>query len=198
VLGIGDQAPRLRLPSLTGPEVGLEDYRGRKNVVVWFTKGFACVFCRRQMIQMRRDYPRIQALDAEILEVTPTRPDRARVYAAHFPVPFPYLLDPPHSAWPAWGLGRRSHGPGYYVKGLLSAVKMEQPPASEVGAAKPSLAEIPGLLADDDMGLFVVDRDGIVRYAMAGSYDTVEDGRHQTRSLPSTAEILRVLESCRR
>lgn len=166
--------------------------------MVWFTKGMACVFCRRQMIQMRHDYPRLQALDAEVLEVTPTRSDRARFYARHFPVPFPYLLDPQHSTWPAWGLGRRSHFPGYYIKGLLGAATAEAPPASEVGAAKPSLAEIPGLLADDDMGLFVVDRDGTVRYALSGSYDTVEDGRHQTRSLPSSEEILRAVQSCPR
>jgi peroxiredoxin len=36
--GIGSPAPRFRLPTAQGGEVGLEDYRGR-SVVLWFSKG---------------------------------------------------------------------------------------------------------------------------------------------------------------
>ena len=46
---IGQMAPPLRLPSGQGQEVALEDYRGRQHVIVWFTKGMACPFCRQQM-----------------------------------------------------------------------------------------------------------------------------------------------------
>ena len=33
-----------------------EDYRGRSHLVVWFTKGMACPFCRTQMSQLARGY----------------------------------------------------------------------------------------------------------------------------------------------
>jgi peroxiredoxin len=39
VLPIGTPAPSFRLPSAQGPEIGLEDYRGRSNLVLWFSKG---------------------------------------------------------------------------------------------------------------------------------------------------------------
>ena len=35
---IGTPAPPFRLPSAAGPEIALEDYRGR-SVVLWFSKG---------------------------------------------------------------------------------------------------------------------------------------------------------------
>ena len=41
-IAVGQAAPSFRLPSAQGPEIGLEDFRGKKNVVVWFTKGMAC------------------------------------------------------------------------------------------------------------------------------------------------------------
>ena len=36
---IGAPAPLFRLPTATGGEVALEDYRGRSSVVLWFSKG---------------------------------------------------------------------------------------------------------------------------------------------------------------
>ena len=36
---IGAPAPSFRLSTATGTEVSLEDYRGVKSVVLWFSKG---------------------------------------------------------------------------------------------------------------------------------------------------------------
>ena len=36
---VGDPAPDFRLPSATGGEIGLADYRGKKTLVLWFSKG---------------------------------------------------------------------------------------------------------------------------------------------------------------
>ena len=36
---IGTPAPPLRLPTATGKEVSLADYRGVSSVVLWFSKG---------------------------------------------------------------------------------------------------------------------------------------------------------------
>jgi hypothetical protein len=47
------------------------------------------------------------------------------------------------------------------------------------------------LLADDDMGFFIVDCEGIVRYALAGSY-FVADGI--ARGIPGNDEIVRELQ----
>jgi peroxiredoxin len=188
---IGERAPLLRLPSGQGREIGIADYRGRNNVIVWFTKGMACAFCRQHMSQLARGYPQFRAQGAEILEVTPTKPDRARFYVQKFGIPFPYLCDPDRGARQAWGLGARSHSLAWYAKGFVQGVRMPTPP-SDFGEFTPRPGEFPALLADDDMGFFVVDRNGIVRYALTGSYGTAAG----VRQIPGNEEILRTLEAC--
>ena len=56
---VGRQAPTFRLPAGQGGEIGPADYRGRSNLVVWFTKGMACPFCATQMSQCARGLGRL-------------------------------------------------------------------------------------------------------------------------------------------
>jgi peroxiredoxin len=189
---IGQRAPSFRLPSGQGPEIGPDDFRGRQHLVVWFTKGMACAFCRTQMSLLARSYPRITGLGAEILEVTPTPPVRAQFYARNFRIPFPYLCDPDYRVHAEWGVDVRSHGLAWYARNVYAATKLPHPPPAEVGDPKPTLREMPKLFHDSDMGLFIVDREGVVRYKLTGSYVT-ERG---VRELPAMDEIVRQLELC--
>ena len=188
---IGEPARSLRLPSAQGGEIALDDYKGRRAVVLWFTKGMACPFCRQQMSQLARAYPLIKARGGEVLEVTSSTVARAQHYARQFKLPFPYLCDPDYRARAAWGLEKRSHGPAYYAKMLVAGMK-EEPPANDYGDFKPALGEFPSLLADDDMGVFIIDRAGVVRYALAGPYFTAA-GPH---GVPGADEIVRELDRC--
>ena len=190
---IGERAPGLRLPAAQGGEIGLEDFAHRRAVIVWFTKGMACAFCRQQMSQIARAYPRIRAHNAEVLEITTSTLARGELYARRFALPFPYLCDPDRRVHAAWGIEKRVQGIGYYVKTLTSIPKM--PPApNDWGDFKPALREVPGLLADEDMGFFIVDRAGIVRYGLAGSY--INEAAMGPRQLPGPDEIIRELERC--
>ena len=188
---VGESARPFRLPSAGGGEVGLDDFKGRSAVVLWFTKGMACPFCRQQMSQLARAYPRIKEGGGEVLEVTSSTPARAHFYAGRFKLPFPYLCDPDYRVRAEWGLQKRSHGPGYYAKTLMAGMKADPPP-NDFGTFKPSLGEFPSVLSDDDMGVFIVDRAGVVRYALAGSYFS-EAGPH---TIPGPDEIVRELERC--
>jgi peroxiredoxin len=199
-LEVGQRAPAFRLPSGQGPEVGPEDYRGRSNLIVWFTKGMACAFCRQHMSQLARAYPRFKALNTEVLEVTPTKPDRARFYVKSFPIPFPYLCDPDYRVRRSYGLDVRSHSIVWYAKVFYVASKAPHAPPNELGAAKPALGEFPALLADEDMGFFIVDREGVVRYTLAGSYVMPAGSSPapgiMARAIPGNDEIIRHLEQC--
>ena len=190
---VGQMAPSFRLPSGQGPEVGLDDYRGQKHVILWFTKGMACPFCRQQMSQLARAHEAFRARDAEILEVANTPPERARVYVQKFSLPFPYLCDPDFRVRRAWQLDRRSHGIGYYAKTMYMGMTMPKP-VTDFDGEKPKLSEMPSLLADEDMGFFIVDKHGVVRYALSGSYGT----DHGLRTIPSNDEILGELDNCQR
>jgi peroxiredoxin len=190
-IAVGQTAPSFRLPSGQGPEVALDDYRGEKNVIVWFTKGMACPFCRQQMSQLARIHGDIAARAAEVVEVTSSTLDRARVYAQKFGIRFPYLCDSDYSVRRAWGLGVRSHGPVYYATALyrgMSAPKVE----TEYVGEPFKLTEMPRLLTDEGMGFFIVDKRGVIRYALGGAYVTATG----PRQIPSNAEILQELDRC--
>jgi peroxiredoxin len=192
-LEVGQVAPSFRLPSGQGPEVSPDDYRGRRNVIVWFTKGMGCAFCRQHMTQLLRGYPTFQGMNTELLEVTPTPPERARMYTSKFNIPFPYLCDPNYGVWRSWGLDVRSHSIGWYAAALYHGLTTPDQP-SDFGKVHPALKEFPSLLTDEDMGFYILDRNGLVRYTLAGSY---ADGR-AARQIPSNEEIIRELTRCER
>jgi peroxiredoxin len=187
---IGQPAPSFRLPSGQGPTVGLEEYRGRKRVLLWFTKGMGCPFCRSQMSQLARGYDRLQALDAEVLQVTPSTPERATFYLRNFKLPFVYLCDPDYRVHRLWGLDARSHSLVWYARTLYAATKLTLP-ASDLGTPPASVADLKTNLHDSDMGFFLIDRQGVVRYVLSGPYVSAE---HRVHGMPSTDEIVRELE----
>jgi peroxiredoxin len=185
---VGQPAPSFRLPAGQGGEISPEDYRGRSHLVVWFTKGMACPFCRSQMSLFARDMDRLKAAGTEVIQVTPTKPERARFYVQNFRIPFPYLCDPDMSVHRAWGLGMRSHSLLWYLQKFQAGSKI-MPPPSDLGDPKTLLTEFPTVLKDTDSGIFVLDRQGIIRYRSTGAYMS-EQG---LRPMPSVDELLRPL-----
>ncbi len=191
-IGIGRAAPPFRLPSAQGGEIGLEDYRGSSNVIVWFTKGIGCPFCRQHMTHLARGYDRFRALGTEILEITSSPVARARAYASRFRLGFPYLCDPGYTVGPAYGLEVRSRSPVYYAKAMLAGMKAPVP-ENDFGTFSPAAGEMRSNLRDDDMGFFIVDRQGVIRYSLGGPYGTAS----APRAIPSNDEIVRELERLR-
>lgn len=191
VVKTGDRPPTFRLPTAQGSEVGLDDFGGR-SVIVWFTKGMACPFCRQHMSQLARGYAGMKALGAEVLQVTLTKPERARVYARQFTLPFPYLCDADFRVRQSWGMDVRSHGVGYYARTLVRGMTSPQV-ENDYGTLNPSPGELPNLLTDEDAGFFILDGTGVVRFATSGAY--VADGVVQ--AIPANDEILRELDRLR-
>src|SRR5262245_24955177 len=93
-LPVGQQAPDFHLNSAQGMEVSLQEYHGKRHIILWFSRGLFCPFCRRYMAQLRLGYPEVQAHDAEILQITCSTPDEARLYFQQYQLAFPYLCDP--------------------------------------------------------------------------------------------------------
>jgi hypothetical protein len=143
------------------------------------------------MSQLVRGYPEFQTHDAEILEVTPAPLQRARVYAQKFRIPFPYLSDADCRVRRLYGVERRSRSLGEYVNVFVQDMRMPTPPETFESPPSP-FSDLPTLLADDDMGFFILDKDGIVQYALAGSFVTSTG----VRSIPSNEEIVRELQRC--
>jgi len=198
-LEIGDPLPSFRLPSAQGAELGPEDYRGRSNLILFFAKGMGCGFCRQKMSQLGLGAPRFRSLDAEILMVAPTTLGRGRFYARNFPLPFPYLCDPDYRVFALYGMPLRPRSLLEKAQVLVVAARMPQPEVTELGKVRRTLPELSRALNDDDLGFFIADKAGVVRYASAGPYVEVQGGAPVGfRPIPSNDEIADVLEACQK
>ena len=62
---VGARAPLFSLPSVRGPMVDLASYRERRNVIVWFSRGFTCPFCRVYTDGIRSNYEDLQSAETD-------------------------------------------------------------------------------------------------------------------------------------
>src|SRR2546428_2101044 len=108
---IGEMAPRFSLPSLSGAEVDLASYRDRSNVVIWFSRGFTCPFCRIYTDGVRAGYGALRDAETEVIQVAPNLLESARRYFADEILPFPFVCDPDKRLYAVYGLGDRRGPP---------------------------------------------------------------------------------------
>ena len=106
-LAVGDLAPLFGLRSVQGPTVDLAAYRGRRNVVLWFSRGFTCPFCRAYMEGISSGYEDLRALDTEVIQVAPNLLESARTFFRDAASPFPFVCDPDKRLYAVYGLGDR-------------------------------------------------------------------------------------------
>ena len=104
---VGDAAPLFGLRSVQGPTVELAAYRGHRNVVLWFSRGFTCPFCRQYMDGIGQGYQELCAVDTEVIQVAPNLLESARTFFRDAPSPFPFVCDPDKRLYAVYGLGDR-------------------------------------------------------------------------------------------
>ena len=100
-------APDFSLPSIQGDVISLSAYHGRKRIILWFSRGFTCPFCRSYMENVSEDYPALQANNIEIIQVAPNLMESARVFFGGAAPPYPFLCDPDKTLYARYGLGDR-------------------------------------------------------------------------------------------
>ena len=182
---IGEMAPRFSLPSLSGAEVDLASYRGRSNVVVWFSRGFTCPFCRVYTDGVRAGYQALQAADTEVIQVAPNLLESARRYFADSILPFPFVCDPDKRLYAVYGLGDRR---------ALEATRTAVVSFAHAFTHGDSVNQIRGAWFDvmnrnflrrlhhhamtaHEQGIFLIDKEGLIRHlTVVGPIDPVPSG----------------------
>jgi hypothetical protein len=99
----------------------------------------------------------------------------------------PYLSDADLQMHQTYGVGRRPSSVAGYVHDFVAGATSPQPPSDFARYPSP-LSDLPVLLAAADMGFFIVDRAGVVRYTLSGTY--------AGRAIPSNDDIRRELARC--
>ena len=103
---IGELAPNFTLKSHAGETISLEDFRGEKNVIVFFVQTYTCVSCRTHVGHLGTLYPKFQDTDTEVLVVLNGDVNDIQGYADVTQAPFPILADPDHTIYELYGLNK--------------------------------------------------------------------------------------------
>lgn len=105
---IGQDAPHFSLTSLQGQTISLTDYHGRKHVILWFSRGFTCPFCRGHMQNIIAGYEQLTARDIELIQIAPNLHETALTFFHHddYP-PYPFVCDPDKRLYAVYGIGDR-------------------------------------------------------------------------------------------
>ncbi len=101
---IGSPAPIFRLQTSAGEYISLEDFHGKKNVVVYFypkdfTKG-----CTAEACEFRDSYEEFKNLGVEVIGISNDNQKSHEAFASEHKLPFILLSDPDGSARKSYGV----------------------------------------------------------------------------------------------
>ncbi len=138
------------------------------------------------MAQLRLGYPEIQRRDAELLQITHSTPEEARLYFQQYQLAFPYLCDADRGVHRLYGVPMAEKGLVEEVRDFVACVAAEA--SDRLLRGERSASPLPYLkrygLNDPEQAVFIVDPSGTIRYV----HTTGPIG-----ALPSTADLLRQL-----
>lgn len=103
-LNVGDSAPAVTLLDATGRPFELADAWQHGPVVIVFYRGAWCPYCNLTLRAWQERLPRLQALGARFLAVSPQTPDHSISTAEKNALAFPVLSDSTMEAARAFGV----------------------------------------------------------------------------------------------
>lgn len=194
-IAVGVQAPVFTLESVQGSYLNLAAYRGKSNVLLWFSRGFTCPFCRAYMAQLQSSYRDFQASGTEILQISPNLLTKARDYFRTLQLVFPFLCDPEKRLYTTYGLVDR--GPIDASKNILTTFGhaavtgqfMETTRASALDTLNSSFFQRlqHHALTAVEQALFLIDQDGVVRWVKTlGPLENLPDNRTLLTTISTT------------
>ena len=198
----GEAAPEFAVPSVQDDRtICLADYRGRASLLLGLFPGLYCPFCRRALAQMAATSEKLKPLGVDALAVVGTELENARLYFAFRPTSLALGADPRLATHRSYGVPRPEPTPE-----LMQAVEQlrinptgELPEPLPVQAAVAELARRDGYrpTATDEReaesnftqmkGQFLIDRDGIVRWA---NLECGHEGLSGFGKFPTQEELL--------
>ncbi|KOF17030.1 peroxiredoxin [Ensifer adhaerens] len=202
----GDQAPNFVLDAISREgKIALDDFRGRRPLLVGLFRGLLCPFCRRHVAAMAQFNAALREKGVDSLAVVNTPVERARLYFRYHPIPgLLAASDPERASHRAFGLPliefteNETDWPRKVGMDMIMTMRVDRPdelpepmdPATaddllskkdgyEITEADQQV-RIPGHM--QLVGQFLLDREGVVRW----SFTEVEDqGRNMCQALNS-------------
>jgi peroxiredoxin len=103
-LKVGETAPDFTLPNAVGESVRLYDLLKKGPVVLTFYRGTWCPYCNIQLYALKETVPRIESYGAQLVAITPQKPEFSLKQAKEDRFPFQILSDLDSSAMKSYKL----------------------------------------------------------------------------------------------
>ena len=198
----GEPAPDFELPAMDGSgTVSLADYRGKTPLFLALLAGLWCPFCRRAIAQVATTEQPLKAAGVDTLAIVATPPENARLYFKFRPTRLRLAADPELTTHRAFGLPKPAPTPEFMK--ALETIRINPdgifPEPLSIIEAAAAAAKLDGYSGNEtdhaDMerqfpqlkGQFLIDRDGIVRWA---NIECATEGLAGVGKFPSGDEIL--------
>jgi thioredoxin-dependent peroxiredoxin len=101
---VGDPAPNFEGPTTDGGFLGLKDFLGKKNVVLYFYPKDDTPGCTKEACSFRDNLHLIRSLDAEIVGVSLDSVESHTKFVAKFKLTFPLISDKKRQIARAYGV----------------------------------------------------------------------------------------------
>lgn len=118
MLEVGRPAPKFRLPSLDGKLVGLEDFLGKSNLVVYFYPKDFTRGCTAEACGFSEAYEEFKKAGAEVIGISGDSLQSHEAFVRQYKLPFILLSDSDGSARQAYQV-KKSLG---FIPGRVSFV----------------------------------------------------------------------------
>lgn len=92
-LKIGTKAPNFTLKNQDGKWVSLSDLLKKGPVIISFYRGAWCPYCNLQINNLVKNYDYFKPYNAQLVAITPQKPDKSLLQYTKAKVPFPILSD---------------------------------------------------------------------------------------------------------
>jgi peroxiredoxin len=198
----GQPAPHFTLPAVDGNQpISLSDYYGRSPLFLALLIGLWCPFCRRQIAQIGAIEGKLKVVGIEALGIVATPPENARLYFKFRPTRLRLAADPELATHRAYGLPKPTPTPEFMQ--ALQTIRInpfgDLPEPLPISQAAEVVAKADGYTENDtdkaDMerqwpqlkGQFLIDRNGIVRWA---HIECAIEGPAGMGKLPSADQII--------
>jgi peroxiredoxin len=157
---IGKPAPDFDATTTDGKIVKASDFWHDKLTVLVFLRHLGCTFCRTQVIELARAYPKFQDMNAQVVCVSMGPAVAGKAFKIMFELPFPMLMTGEDNTKPyeLFGLGKGSWGQLLGIASWVNGFKaMATLKTKTIGTLAGDGRQMPGT--------FIIDTDGIVKFA---------------------------------
>ncbi len=104
---VGNLAPAFTLKNQAGEDISLKDFKGKKNVVIYFYPKASTPGCTTQACGLRDTKAELEKLDTVVLGISPDSPNKLQKFIDKYELNFDLLSDEDHAVaekYGVWGL----------------------------------------------------------------------------------------------